>query len=82
MSARVTIFGRPGCHLCDEAEARVRELLPDEPLEIVNIELDDDLHGRYLERIPVILVDGEQVAEIIQYRREPFAEVLRDALSK
>ena len=57
------LLGRPGCHLCDEAEARMRELIGDSAatLEIVNIELDDELHARYLERIPVVLADGRQI---------------------
>ena len=55
---RVTLYGRQGCHLCDEA----REVLDrvGEPYDEVNIEEDDDLHRRYLERIPVIAVDGTE----------------------
>ncbi|MBE2316405.1 glutaredoxin family protein [Solirubrobacter sp. CPCC 204708] len=59
----VTLYGRPGCHLCEEAlEAlqRVRSRTPF-TLEQVNIETDDTLHKRYLERIPVIYVDGEHL---------------------
>jgi hypothetical protein len=33
-------------------------------LEEVNIESDDELHARYLERIPVIELDGEIVSEL------------------
>lgn len=60
---RVTLYGRPGCHLCDEAREalqRVRGRAPFE-LEEVNIETDDELHKRYLERIPVITLDGEHL---------------------
>ena len=61
----VTLYGRPGCHLCDDARAaleRVRATLPFR-LEEVDIERDDALMRRYLERIPVVAVDGDEVAE-------------------
>ena len=61
----VTLYSRPGCHLCDEARAildRMRERTPFEVDEI-NIEADDALHARYLERIPVVAVDGEELSE-------------------
>ena len=61
----VTLYGRPGCHLCEEAlEAigRVRERTPFTLTE-VNIETDDELHKRYLERIPVVCVDGEHLSD-------------------
>jgi glutaredoxin len=59
----VTLYGRPGCHLCDEARdvlLRVREDRPFELLE-VDIERDDELFKRYLERIPVVCLDGEEL---------------------
>ena len=65
MSAAVTLYGRPGCHLCDEAREallRVRSEAPFELLEI-DIERDDDLFKRYLERIPVVCLDGEELFE-------------------
>ena len=61
----VTLYSRPGCHLCDEARTileRMRERTPFEVDEI-NIEADDALHARYLERIPVVAVDGEELSE-------------------
>ena len=54
------VYGRPGCHLCDDAVAiieRVRARLPF-ALEQRNIEADDGLFKRYLERIPVVEIDG------------------------
>lgn len=68
---KVTVLVRPGCHLCEDALAELHRYLssrdPDEPrieVEQVDIERDDDLHRRYLERIPVIQVDGEIVSEL------------------
>ena len=61
----VTVFGRAGCHLCDEALETLRGLRAELAfaLEQVDIEHDDELHARYLERIPVIAVDGEEVSD-------------------
>ena len=63
----VTLYTRPGCHLCDEAREailRLREELPPFELREVDIEHDDGLLARYLERIPVVAVDGEVVCEL------------------
>jgi glutaredoxin len=61
----VTLYTRPGCHLCDDAREaieRVREQTPFDLLEI-DIESDDALHSAYLERIPVVALDGEELFE-------------------
>ena len=61
----VTLYTRPGCHLCDEAREAIlglRGVVPPFELSEVNIERDDGLLARYLERIPVVLVDGEVVS--------------------
>ncbi len=55
---RVTLYGRDGCHLCDDARAVLDRV--GEPYDLVDIEGDDELFKRYLERIPVIAVDGEE----------------------
>ena len=63
----VTLYTRPGCHLCDEARdaiARLRSELPPFALQEVDIDTDDALHARYLERIPVVEVDGAVVSEL------------------
>ncbi len=61
----VTLYTRPGCHLCDDARAALRQLSAQHEFEIreVNIETDDVLHAAYLERIPVICLDGEHVSD-------------------
>ena len=58
MSARVTLYGRDGCHLCDDARAVLERV--GEPFDEVDIETDDALHRRLLERIPVVAVDGHE----------------------
>jgi hypothetical protein len=63
----VTLYTRPGCHLCDEARKAIstrREELPPFDLREIDIETDPILHARYLERIPVVAVDGEIVSEL------------------
>jgi hypothetical protein len=62
---RVVLYSRPGCHLCDDARVvleRVRMAVPF-VLEEVDITGDDALHARYLERIPVVMLDGEELFE-------------------
>ena len=60
---KVTLYGRPGCHLCDEARVALQRVQSRTPFELeeVDIETDDELHKRYLERIPVITLDGEHL---------------------
>jgi hypothetical protein len=64
----VTLYGRPGCHLCDEARdglgALRREGLGFE-LREVDIDRDERLLRTLLERIPVIEVEGEVVSELV-----------------
>jgi glutathione S-transferase len=63
----VVLYGRPDCHLCDEVRTGLEELRGDGvqfELEEVDIESDDALLRRYLERIPVIEVGGEIVSEL------------------
>ena len=52
----LVLYGRPGCHLCDDARAALERI--GHPFEEDDIEADDALLARYLERIPVIALDG------------------------
>jgi glutaredoxin len=65
VSAAVTLYGRPGCHLCDVARDALERVRADTPFELreVDIERDDELFKRYLERIPVVSLDGEELFE-------------------
>jgi len=53
------MYSRPGCHLCDEARAVLLRI--GEPFDEIDIDSDDELFKRYLERIPVIALDGEEI---------------------
>ena len=63
MTPVVTLFGRPGCHLCDDAREALERVRARAPFELVerDITLDDALHAAYLERIPVVCLDGEEL---------------------
>ena len=63
---RVTLYGKAGCHLCEEARAVVEAVRAERPfaLEEVDVSLDPVLNRRYGERIPVLEVDGEEVFEL------------------
>ena len=61
----LTLIGKPGCHLCDDAREVVRSVIADLPEDapVVTVEERDilqepDLHEKYVEDIPVVLVDG------------------------
>ena len=65
----MTLYGRPGCHLCDDAREvllRVRAEMGGRAfsLQEVDIEHDDELFKRYLERIPVVCLNGEELFEL------------------
>jgi len=61
-ASTVTLIGKPGCHLCDDARVVVQRVAADtgagwQELSILD---DDGLREQYAELIPVVLVDGEQ----------------------
>jgi glutaredoxin len=66
-SHRVRLYARPDCHLCDEARAGLDSLRSDGlefELDEIDIDSDDELLRRFLERIPVVELDGEIVSEL------------------
>jgi glutathione S-transferase len=68
MSAQLVLYSRPGCHLCEEALGELVALHGEGyrfELHEVDIESDEALLRRMLERIPVLELDGEVVSELI-----------------
>jgi len=64
----LTLYGRPDCHLCEEARDVIVALREEGlrfELREVNIETDDGLLRAFLERIPVVAVDNEIVSELV-----------------
>ena len=59
---RVLMYGRAGCHLCDEARAVIARVCADLGEEYVEVDIDTDpaLVAEYGEEIPVTLVDGRR----------------------
>lgn len=68
VSIELTLIGKPGCHLCDDARTAINEVVADflarhPGVEIVRIEkdinTDDALAEKYREEIPVLLINGK-----------------------
>ena len=59
---RVTMYSRTTCGLCDEAREVILESRADHPFEYEEVFVDghQDLEARYGQRVPVVLVDGEE----------------------
>jgi glutaredoxin len=59
----VTVYGRPGCHLCDDAVSVLERIRADAPFELRSVDIDQDpeLLRAYLERIPVVALDGVEL---------------------
>jgi hypothetical protein len=62
VTGRVTLYSKPGCHLCDDARAVIERVCADlaESYDEISILDDPALLERYAEEIPVTLVDGKQ----------------------
>ena len=77
----IRVFLRPGCHLCDEALAEIETVIGNEGaarVERVDIESSDALLREYLERIPVVEVDGVEVSEL-EFDRRAFRQAVDPA---
>ena len=63
---KVTLYGKPGCCLCDEAKAAIEEVRAEREFDVehVDVSLDPGLHREYGERIPVVDIDGEEAFEL------------------
>ena len=60
----VTLYSKPGCHLCEEVHTLLTELAIDGQFSIEEINIDSDakLFAAYRYEIPVVLVDGREIA--------------------
>lgn len=79
----ITVYSRPGCHLCEEAKAQIAPILRElgARLTEINIDEDPDLRARYDYDVPVIFIGARKAAkhriDAVQFRRQ-----LRDAASR
>jgi glutaredoxin len=66
---RLTIYSKPGCHLCDEMKSLVRRVIAqhtiphDVSIDEIDISADRDLLDRYGLEIPVLMIDGKKMAK-------------------
>ncbi len=60
----VTIYSRPGCHLCDDMKALLTKVSRSIPLSIEEIDIyaDDELEELYGLEIPVLFIEGKKIA--------------------
>ena len=82
----LVLYGRPGCHLCEEARAVVQSVLEDRASQALvvprlverDIETDEAWHRAYLERIPVLVLGERRLELVMSYGkvRRMIADVL------
>lgn len=74
----LTLYTRPGCHLCEQALLVLDKVQADVRFQLVerDISAEQELHSAYFDRIPVVDLDGEELFE--HFVDE---EALRDALA-
>ncbi len=60
--ARVTLYSKPGCHLCDDARAVIEKVCDDLGVDWVEVDIEQDkaLYDKFWEQIPVTYVDDKQ----------------------
>lgn len=89
MNIELTLIGKPGCHLCEDAEAAVDRVLssflashPSVSVSIAqqNILDDAELAARYSEDIPVLLINGK-VHNYWRIDEERFKQALNDLVA-
>jgi len=61
----ITVYSTPECHLCREALATLSAMQDELGFELAELDItaDERLHRDYFERIPVVLLDGEELCE-------------------
>jgi glutaredoxin len=63
---QMVLYGREGCCLCDEAREVLIRARSKHRFDLIERDIDEDeaLHRAYLERIPVVTIDGVEVFEL------------------
>ncbi|WP_429256807.1 glutaredoxin family protein [Paraburkholderia sp. GAS334] len=85
MAARLTLYGRTWCHLCDDMHAALEPLLAEfgVQLDVIDIDADAALEARYNERVPVLLCDGIELCHYhLDAKRVRAALIARAALAR
>jgi glutaredoxin len=60
----LTLYSKPGCHLCDDAKREIQEFAKECELQIDEVDISKDkvLWDKYCYDIPVLMLDGEEIA--------------------
>ena len=72
----ITLYSRPGCHLCEEAKAAIAPLLRELGVVLREVNIDEDaiLKERYGSDIPVLFIGAHKAAkhhvDLVQFRRQ------------
>jgi len=79
MKAEVILYGKPGCHLCEQMKAEIAKADCEDryELEEINIETDESLANRYRYDIPVLMINGNEA-----FRHRLTADLFRDYLKR
>ena len=77
MNTKVVIYSRTKCHLCEDAEKNVREVLVEIPfnLEVIYIDGDQELERLYGEEVPVTLINGAK-HDYFRVEKKRFSEAI------
>lgn len=70
MTAKLTLYSRQDCCLCDDMKAAIRQVAATTPLELEEIDIDADetLRTQYNDQVPVLFIDGRKA---FKYRLTP-----------
>jgi len=79
MKPQVTLYSKPGCHLCEEMKSEIARANCAEAYDLqeVNIESNPELFARYRFDIPVLLIDGVEM-----FRHRLTAAAFRERISR
>ena len=77
--SRLTLYSKPGCHLCEEVRTLLDEIGSSSPLDIEEIDItsDADLFARYRYETPVLLIEGEEIGRGRISERDVLAALAR-----
>ncbi|HNN91293.1 MAG TPA: glutaredoxin family protein [Pseudomonadota bacterium] len=66
-ASRIELISRQRCHLCEEAEKLLAQLQSEQSFvyEVLDVDSDPSLHLYYTHRVPVLRIDGREVAELV-----------------
>ncbi len=72
MSLQVELLSRRGCHLCDEMKSLLHQICQEQataqgqplPFRVRDVDSEPGLHLYYSHRVPVLLINGQPVAEL------------------